>query len=132
MSTGHRAWCFFIDKMNIGDVSIYKTAKWQKKRAIILRRDKYKSVLAARYGRSVQAEVVHHILPVEFFPEYAFCNWNLISVTKDEHNKLHDRNSHRLTDAGIELAIRTARRQGLNINKIKERLDESQIQEENL
>lgn len=118
--------------MNIGDVSIYKTAKWQKKRAVILRRDKYKSVLAARYGRSVQAEVVHHILPVEFFPEYAFYNWNLISVTKDEHNKLHDRNSHRLTDAGIELAIRTARRQGLDINKIKERLDESQIQEENL
>ena len=92
---------------------------------MILRRDKYKSVLAARYGKSIEAEVVHHILPVEFFPEYAFCNWNLISVSIDEHNKLHDRSSHRLTDAGIELAIRTARKQRLNIDKIKERLDES-------
>ena len=107
-------------------MSVYGKA-WKKKRAVILRRDKYKSQLAARYGRSVEADTVHHILPVEYFPEYRLTDWNLISVSAAEHNALHERGTHRLTEAGMELALRTARKQGLNVEEVKERLSESQI-----
>lgn len=96
---------------------------WKKKRAVILRRDKYKSQLSARYGRSVEADTVHHILPVEYFPEYKLIDWNLISLSSEEHNRMHDRTTHRLTAEGMALAIMTARKQGLDIEQIKVRLN---------
>ena len=99
--------------------------KWKKKREHILRRDKYRSQLSARYGRAIQADTVHHILPVESFPEYRLTDWSLISLSSEEHNRMHDRTTHRLTAEGMALALRTARRQGLNLEEIKERLNES-------
>ena len=98
-------------------------SRWERKREHILRRDKYRSKLSERYGKLVQADTVHHILPVEFFPEYKFTDWNLISITGADHNTLHDRETHRLTKEGMDLAIRTARQQGLNVVEILSRLE---------
>ena len=101
----------------------YKTKAWKNLRASVLRRDGYKSRLSARYGKNIPADTVHHILPLEMFPEYKLKAWNLISLTREEHNRLHDRDRHTLTAEGIDLARRTAVRKGLDIPYIMSRLE---------
>lgn len=93
----------------------YKTAKWERMRQRILRRDQYMDQLAKRYGKMVQATTVHHIFPREEYPDYAWEPWNLISVSGEGHNRLHDRNTNELTAEGIELLKRTARRVGVPV-----------------
>lgn len=105
-------------------------SKWKKKRAAILRRDGYRSQIAARYGRNVPGDTVHHILPVEVFPEYMYTNWNLITITAAEHNRLHDRDTNRLTYQGLELARRTAARRGMNVPEVMEKLTGAEDEED--
>lgn len=93
----------------------YNAAKWRRKRAAILRRDKYMCQASKRYGKTVKADLVHHIWPRELYPEYSFEDWNLISLSNAEHNKLHNRDNDDLTEAGKELLRRTARRLGKEI-----------------
>lgn len=97
------------------EMDIYKSQKWEAKRACILRRDEYKDQLLKRFGKLKQADRVHHIFPLGEFPEYAWDDWNLISVARSTHNELHDRNTDELTEKGAELLRRTARRQGIPI-----------------
>lgn len=84
----------------------YKSQKWKKAKSAVLRRDGYKCQLSKRYGKNVPAEIVHHIYPVDEYPEYAYCLWNLISLSREQHNRLHDRNTDKLTDEGIALQRR--------------------------
>lgn len=63
--------------------------------------------ISKRYGKQVPAELVHHIYPVDEYPEYAYCLWNLISLSNVEHNKLHDRVTRQLTADGLSLMRRT-------------------------
>lgn len=49
----------------------YDSKRWDRIKSLALRRDGYRCQLSKRYGRAVQAEVVHHIYPVEDYPEYA-------------------------------------------------------------
>lgn len=85
----------------------YGKNKWKKKRAKILRLDGYKDRIAQRYGKSIEASVVHHIYPAEDYPEYAWCDWNLISVSVATHNRLHVRETRELTAEGRTLMRRT-------------------------
>lgn len=87
----------------------YKEKPWVRLRAKILRRDHYLDQVEKRYGRMKNAELVHHIFPVEDFPEYAMKEWNLISISKKTHNRLHDIDGS-LSKEGKELLERTARR----------------------
>lgn len=96
-------------------MNFYDTPKWEHKRQLILRRDNYMCQLSKRFGLFREAAVVHHIFPLEEFPQYAFEDWNLISLTRFEHNRLHDRDTDELTEAGRELLIRTARRNNIEI-----------------
>lgn len=84
----------------------YKKKRWKRKREQILRRDKYLCQISIRYGKQVEADTVHHIFPIEFYPDLKYLNWNLISLSRAEHNKLHSRDSHNLTKAGLELQNR--------------------------
>lgn len=88
----------------------YKSKRWEKKRAKILRRDQYQCQESKRYGRNVPAEMVHHIFPREEYPEYQWEDWNLISLSNAEHNRMHERETGALTQKGIELMKRTQRR----------------------
>lgn len=63
--------------------------------------------ISKRYGKAVPAEVVHHIYPVDEYPEYAYSPWNLISLSRQAHNRLHDRVTGDLTEEGILLLRRT-------------------------
>lgn len=78
----------------------YRTKRWQHLRETILRRDGYRCREAARYGRSVEATTVHHVWPVEDFPEWAWASWNLIALSTKAHNEMHDRVTDQLTAKG--------------------------------
>ena len=91
----------------------YDAARWHSLRDRVLRRDGYQCQLSKRYGKLRQAELVHHIFPVADYPQYAYCPWNLISLSRDMHNKLHNRETDALTAMGIDLMRRTARKQGI-------------------
>lgn len=63
--------------------------------------------ISKRYGKRIDADTVHHIYPVSDYPEYAWCDWNLISVSQQMHNRLHDRDNNALSDEGEKLKSRT-------------------------
>ena len=42
----------------------YKSKKWKDKCKVILKRDGYRCQLSKRYGKQVDAEIVHHIYPL--------------------------------------------------------------------
>ena len=89
-------------------MNLYKTAKWKSKREKILRRDEYMCRECKRYGKTTAATTVHHIYPVEQYPEWRLMSWNLISLCHECHNKMHDRDSGKLTDLGQSWADRTS------------------------
>ena len=92
----------------------YKCKRWRDLAARAMRRDGYKCQLSKRYGKQVPAELVHHIYPVDEYPEYAYCLWNLISLSRAVHNTLHDRNTDKLTAEGVALMRRTKPRESDN------------------
>jgi 5-methylcytosine-specific restriction endonuclease McrA len=78
----------------------YKDKRWLHKREVILRRDQYLCRESKRYGKTKGATTVHHIYPVEFYPELAYEDWNLISLSDSRHNTMHDRDTHQITEIG--------------------------------
>lgn len=91
--------------------------KWERLRKSILKRDGYLDQIALRYGKRIEATTVHHIFPREHFPEYTYSPWNLISLSAATHNRLHDRESHRLTEEGWRLLVRTAKKQDIELSE---------------
>ena len=83
-----------------GAVRLYKTKRWERKRAAVLRRDEYLCQEEKRYGKSIAANTVHHIYPVEKYPELALVAWNLLSLCAECHNKMHDRMTGEVTELG--------------------------------
>ena len=88
--------------MEKGSSFPYDGKRWQRLRESILRRDGYQCRESRRYGKTVEATIVHHIYPAEEYPEYAWCSWNLISLSREAHNAMHDRNTGALTALGRE------------------------------
>ena len=62
--------------------------RWQCLRQQALQRDKLRCQEALRYGLVQDATHVHHIWPAEDYPEYAYCLWNLVSLTKANHDAM--------------------------------------------
>lgn len=62
-----------------------------------------------------QADTVHHIFPRDEFPAFEWMPWNLISLSATAHDRLHDRKTQELTEEGVALLRRTARRQGIEL-----------------
>lgn len=87
----------------------YNSQRWKRLSRAVMRRDSYMCQLSKRYGKRVPAEVVHHIYPVDEFPEYAYEPWNLISLSRKAHNTLHNRNTDALTAEGVALMTRIKR-----------------------
>lgn len=56
--------------------------------------------------------MVHHILPLEQYPQYALCDWNLISLSKDSHKELHTIMGS-LSPAGEKLKLETAHKNNI-------------------
>lgn len=104
--------------MNTSQEHFYKTKQWKSLRDSILRRDGYMCQYCKRYGKHVQADHVHHVLPREFYPEYRYTPWNLISLCKTCHNTMHDRSDKSLSKTGMELFKIVARKNFLDMDKI--------------
>lgn len=85
------------------DSSFLHREHWKHKRNMILRRDSYTCQLCKRYGKTTVAKHVHHIFPWEFYPQYTYENWNLISLCQQCHNRMHDRDTHEITEEGKKL-----------------------------
>ena len=81
--------------------------RYQRLRRQALRRDGYRCQEAKRYGRSEPATTTHHIWPAEDYPEYAYCLWNLVSLSAAAHDAMHDRKTRQLTAKGIAWKNRT-------------------------
>ena len=96
-------------------MDFYDSKKWIEKKRRILRRDGYMCQVSKRYGKMIPAELVHHIFPLDEFPEYALCDWNLISVSWKVHNALHDRQTNGLSEEGRQLLERIARRNNIEV-----------------
>lgn len=93
----------------------YKSKRWERIRAAALARDGYLCQESKRFGKMVSADTVHHAFPRDEFPEYQYCLWNLVSLTSARHDEMHDRVTGRLTDKGVELLRRVARRKGVEV-----------------
>ena len=103
----------------------YTSTRWLKLRQAVLRRDHYQCQQSKRMKMIPdEAVLVHHVLPREVFPEYQWQPWNLLSLSVNAHNKMHDRETNKLTELGMEWAARVARRRGLNIEEIQRRLND--------
>jgi len=85
----------------------YHSPRWKRKRARILKQCGYMCQESKRYGKRIDADTVHHIFPSNDYPEYAWCDWNLIALSHETHNKMHDRTTNQLTVLGEELRKRT-------------------------
>lgn len=79
----------------------YESRKWKKKRESILRRDAYQCQESKRYGKYAEATTVHHIYPLEEYPELALTDWNLISMSAAQHDRMHDRKTDKVTSLGM-------------------------------
>ena len=84
-----RLFSFAMKEYNSETNPFYLTPRWQRKRAAILRRDKYLCQECRRYGRMREARTVHHIKHLEDAPELAYEDSNLISLCYACHNKMH-------------------------------------------
>lgn len=83
--------------------------QWRRKSHSIMRRDGYIDQWILRTtGRTIPAEVVHHILPREDFPQYAMEDWNLISLSRKTHNHIMHTVKGKLTNEGRKLMFETA------------------------
>ena len=91
----------------------YKSKRWQRLRAAILQRDGFQCQISKTFNRSEPANTVHHIFPIEDYPQYRWEEWNLISVCSEIHNALHDRNTGALTRLGEDLRREVAKERGL-------------------
>jgi 5-methylcytosine-specific restriction endonuclease McrA len=85
----------------------YNGKRWKQKRELILRRDKHLCREHQRYGKRIDATMVHHIYPALEYPEWKFESWNLISLCNDCHEAMHVRLTGELTDKGKALQKRT-------------------------
>lgn len=94
---------------------MYKTKRWERLRRAVLARDGYRCQESARYGKDKTATTVHHIFPRDDYPQYQWDDWNLISLSAEMHNEMHDRNTGALTAKGRELMQRTARKRNMKL-----------------
>ena len=85
----------------------YNSPRWHRLRARVLRKAGHRCQYAKRFGRREEATHVHHIWPAEDYPEYAWCEWNLIALSLASHNAMHDRVTGRLSPIGDALRRRT-------------------------
>lgn len=80
--------------------SFYLSAKWKKKRERVMKLYNYEDQEAKRYGKTITATLIHHIYPLDVYPELRLETWNLLPVSQATHNKMHDRLTDEVTGIG--------------------------------
>lgn len=80
----------------------YGQLRWRKTRDRRLRLDEYLCQECKRYGKTTQANHVHHIYPIETHWELRFNTLNLVSLCGNCHNQMHNRVTNAITAKGKE------------------------------
>ena len=96
----------------------YKGKRWQAKRKHILLRDKWTDQYLLRQGVKREANLVHHILPAQEYPDYQWKDWNLISISETTHKHLHEKYTGRLSPEGWQLAQEVADLHGIKLTTL--------------
>lgn len=96
----------------------YNTKAWRDLRESVMRKAGYMDELELREGRHVPATMVHHIFPRDKYPEYELSKWNLISISDQTHELLHNRATGDLSPLGWDLLIETAEKQNIPISRL--------------
>ena len=88
----------------------YNTKRWERARSARLRIDGYMCQECKRYGNTVEATTVHHILPardcVGRHSRLLYDSRNLISLCWSCHERMHIRHSGKLSKTGEALRRR--------------------------
>lgn len=102
-----------IDRYFIGtsdNTKFYNSKEWKRKREVILKRDIYQCRECKRYGKTIEANTVHHILPIEDRYDLRLDNRNLISLCEECHERMHDKFDNKLSKLGEEWRERIIRK----------------------
>lgn len=75
-------------------VQFYKSALWKRKRAEVLRLDRYECQMCKEAGRYTRATTVHHVKHLKDRPDLALSMYDgkerqLVSLCTECHNKAH-------------------------------------------
>ena len=90
--------------------SFYKSKRWQRKRLAVLKRDEFKCREASRFGKVVPANTVHHCIPLAERPDLKLDDRNLISLSEENHSRMHLKVGTGLSRLGKEWRERVVRR----------------------
>ena len=83
------------------NAEFYKTTKWATIRRSVLVRDKYLCQNCKANNKAVNATCVHHVFPLENYPEYKYEFWNLISLCDKCHDEMHNHFTGDLSKKGM-------------------------------
>ena len=106
--------------MSGNEKQFYKTNKWIALRNTALIRDKYMCQCCIANNKMVNATCVHHIFPIERYPQYAYEKWNLMSLCDTCHDQMHNHYTGELSKKGMLFLRSLAALQGIKISAKEE------------
>lgn len=106
--------------MKSSEKQFYKTNKWAALRNTALIRDKYMCQCCKANNRMTNATCVHHIFPIERYPQYAYETWNLMSLCDKCHDEMHNHYTGELSKKGMLFLRSIAAIRGIKISCKKE------------
>lgn len=87
--------------MKHSEAQFYKSNKWVALRNTALIRDKYMCQCCKANNKMVNATCVHHIFPIEHYPDYKYELWNLMSLCDKCHDEMHNHYTGELSKKGM-------------------------------
>lgn len=79
--------------------SFYQSQIWRNKRTEILKRDNHECQVAKSMGQVVTYKlIIHYIKPLDYFPELAMGDSNLITVSHQVHDIINELNETKFDD----------------------------------
>lgn len=79
----------------------YKSNKWIALRNTALIRDKYMCQCCKANNKMINATCVHHVFPIESYPDYKYELWNLMSLCDKCHDEMHNHYTGELSKKGM-------------------------------
>ena len=102
--------------MKSNEKQFYKTNKWVALRNTALIRDKYMCQCCKANNKAVNATCVHHIFPIERYPDYKYELWNLMSLCDKCHDEMHNHYTGELSKKGMLFLRSIAAVKGIQIS----------------
>ena len=108
--------------MKYSEKQFYKSNKWIALRNTALIRDKYMCQCCKANNKNVNADCVHHVFPIETYPQYSYELWNLISLCSKSHDEMHNHYNGELSKKGMLFLRAIAAVRQIPISCAKERI----------